>query len=493
MAALFDALLRSQSEVTVFVDALCINQRDLREKAEQVRRIGDVYAHADRVVVWLGAGDSVVGQAFRFMREGMVGEGVVGRSSDVVDALMALLKRRWFQRVWVVQEVILGSNIAVACGDDVVDFETLKDAVLSLWECDESVGFFDIRHPAYLGFRCATRLFALCDEFRKNGRICLEALFEAIFYYSATDSRDFVFAIRGIAKSVEFLPDPDYTASIEAVFTHTAENILCKGKSLDLLSMCGLGPIAQASDFLEYCGKPRQVLAEQLPSWVPDFRQLAYNEPMLACEMGDWDASGPLGESPSRNGNGLQVDVVVLDTIARVSDEIDTMEFDPLRSSLLDVLDTANSGLDRLSSRHISDTVWRTLVMDRDLDDEPALPELGLAFEDLLQGLDEGREWEDIEQNEFYRIIRVRTDSWCTFTSRKGYFGVTWPLIREGDLLCLLPGCRFPLVIRPVDTEAPSSSKALRRGALIGWCYVHGIMHGEAIRKRQEVERMVLV
>lgn len=46
--------LRSQTAVTLWVDALCINQDDPVKRALQVMRMGIIYAKAMGVVVWLG-------------------------------------------------------------------------------------------------------------------------------------------------------------------------------------------------------------------------------------------------------------------------------------------------------------------------------------------------------------------------------------------------------------------------------------------------------
>ncbi|KAK6442070.1 hypothetical protein LTR95_001689 [Oleoguttula sp. CCFEE 5521] len=45
--------LKDQSRV-LWVDAVCINQTDLAEKADQVSRMDDIYTHAERVLIWLG-------------------------------------------------------------------------------------------------------------------------------------------------------------------------------------------------------------------------------------------------------------------------------------------------------------------------------------------------------------------------------------------------------------------------------------------------------
>jgi hypothetical protein len=39
---------------TLWLDAICINQRDEKDKSHQVAMMADIYAKADRVIVWLG-------------------------------------------------------------------------------------------------------------------------------------------------------------------------------------------------------------------------------------------------------------------------------------------------------------------------------------------------------------------------------------------------------------------------------------------------------
>jgi hypothetical protein len=38
----------------LWIDAMCINQRDIVERSQQVKRMAMIYSKAERVVVWLG-------------------------------------------------------------------------------------------------------------------------------------------------------------------------------------------------------------------------------------------------------------------------------------------------------------------------------------------------------------------------------------------------------------------------------------------------------
>ena len=50
--------------VTLWADALCINQADDDEKSEQVRARGQIYKRADNVWAWLGEQDDFSDLAF---------------------------------------------------------------------------------------------------------------------------------------------------------------------------------------------------------------------------------------------------------------------------------------------------------------------------------------------------------------------------------------------------------------------------------------------
>lgn len=52
--AFLSARLCSNYEDWIFVDAICINQDDLEERAQQVRIMGKIYETASLVTIWLG-------------------------------------------------------------------------------------------------------------------------------------------------------------------------------------------------------------------------------------------------------------------------------------------------------------------------------------------------------------------------------------------------------------------------------------------------------
>ena len=57
------------------------------------------------------------------------------------------------------------------------------------------------------------------------------------------------------------------------------------------------------------------------------------------------------------------------------------------------------------------------------------------------------------------------------FVTEKGYFEVGPAYMKENDLVCVLYGGGVPFLLRPKNNFYH----------LVGECYVHGIMDGEAI------------
>ncbi|KAL1600679.1 hypothetical protein SLS60_007067 [Paraconiothyrium brasiliense] len=63
----FWTLRQEEAVLTIWVDAVCINQEDLGEKANQVARMDEIYKTADSVMAWLGPASETSSAALDFM------------------------------------------------------------------------------------------------------------------------------------------------------------------------------------------------------------------------------------------------------------------------------------------------------------------------------------------------------------------------------------------------------------------------------------------
>lgn len=164
----------------LWIDAICINQADLSERAEQVQMMGYVYRLATGVIAWLGyeydrMGDASddgeerrdvaleddAGTAVAFARElasrlrawigagGRPWGGELSRhafdSMEVYEllalkpvpmrtwrALAALLDRAWFKRAWIVQEAALAKDMVLVLGFEVISWDDLIHVAIFL-------------------------------------------------------------------------------------------------------------------------------------------------------------------------------------------------------------------------------------------------------------------------------------------------------------------------------------------------------------------------
>jgi len=86
-------------ERILWADAICIDQKDLEEQSQQVQLMASIYSNAHRVIVWLGNETEDSNRAFKDIQ--LVANGERSRQEINQQAILSLLQRAWFQRIWV--------------------------------------------------------------------------------------------------------------------------------------------------------------------------------------------------------------------------------------------------------------------------------------------------------------------------------------------------------------------------------------------------------
>jgi hypothetical protein len=128
--------LRRRLILSLWIDAICIDQNDPEEKLVQIQLMGNVYLDAATVIVWLGpAGpgsketielvndltdfDDTESLDSNRVREAV--EGVIDNHGE--HSPLSLFRRTWFHRVWTFQEMAIPHlrEIVGMCGPDTVD------------------------------------------------------------------------------------------------------------------------------------------------------------------------------------------------------------------------------------------------------------------------------------------------------------------------------------------------------------------------------------
>jgi hypothetical protein len=82
----------------MWIDAICIDQNDNKEKEHQLPLMAEIYAKAYRVVAWLGDAEGGIDRALELLR--LAGENPA-KLHNAERSIKRFLQRPWFQRIWV--------------------------------------------------------------------------------------------------------------------------------------------------------------------------------------------------------------------------------------------------------------------------------------------------------------------------------------------------------------------------------------------------------
>lgn len=239
-----DSVLRRVHKYTdrVWIDAVCIDQDNIRERGHQVDLMPRIYKSAVRTFAYVGEASEGSDLVLRNLAKG------IWTAPHLLDPFFA---RPYFSRVWVVQEVALSKSIAVVCGDTAVEWTGLMQGeylrqiyTSSYYETFPTL--FRLGRQHYLGV-------ATLQDALSLGRSC-----------NASDPRDKVFGLLGIVSEESRLP-ANYSLSTAEVYTQIVMHLLKDQQwGLDVI----LGNLCHRSH-------ESRVQIKDLPSWVPDWNQCA--------------------------------------------------------------------------------------------------------------------------------------------------------------------------------------------------------------------------
>lgn len=306
-----------KKEVALWVDRVCINQTDTKEKADQVSKMGTIYSTAANVVIWLGTAD-VRGNSDRAMdfigsmlnqdvEQNLKDENAQHKHAMEWSDLLLLMRRRWFSRRWIIQELALAKNAEVRCGSKRVHWRDFSDAV-SIFELhfdtilktikrrpDLEETLEGIKDMKPFGARILVEVLSNTFQRHANGTIYsprqgLESLISSLSTFETSDPRDTVYTLLNLAKETFDLPSedigrkekrqkknianpppvPDYTKDLLFVYTNFMKWCVKESGSLDILCRHWALPEVQK--------KPDNFYPElvELPSWITTVRNSAY-------------------------------------------------------------------------------------------------------------------------------------------------------------------------------------------------------------------------
>ncbi|KAK8002079.1 hypothetical protein PG991_014301 [Apiospora marii] len=419
----------------MWIDAIFINQDDDLEKGPHVEMMARIYQRATRVVAWLGPNADGMEIAMKLM--GSLGSQVVYNytrgelevvsdsvardltdlskslflKNDEIRPLAALLRRPWFTRLWIRQEIFLGNEDSIVCfGDFQVSWPEFRNALRLLAQKEiHAVPAMDRSSP-------------------KWKELYLSELYQALISVSGFSVQDR--SVRPEYMRRKTLHDglgikPDYTQTFEVIYTNIVKGCIERWRALDIIGQCEL------SD-----GPP----ANSLPSWVPDWSRKSTNQVYNTEALASSHIS-PLYTVIQGHSKLLRVTGVITTSIQKTGPAITPMQTYTLGEAVW-MLHTAISTLNTGAKKNYS--------QDADI--------VNMYAQTMLCG-DEPKEIPPIQKPSIF------------------HSGSRWRTAEPGDLVSILVGCRFPMMLRPLVGNGQDGDSH----TVVGQCFTADTCDGEAM------------
>lgn len=249
----------------LWVDAICIDQSNLQERNSQVAHMGQIYSACSRVIIYLGP-DIAVPLHGRYPRRARLHELESGNTVPAFPSLPEdeeepapshrldhLLKRRYFSRIWIIQELLLSQRIVMRVGD--VDFwadpamATHFSADVPEWNW-ERTGAAWVKHIAQ-GLRI-----------KDLGEILLLTARS-----QATDPRDRIFGLLGVLPGLSALKNSEGNDGLAVGGLQADYSLSTQHVFVGLFAYCLLN--MRQPIILHHASCLR---VPNYPSWAPDWR-----------------------------------------------------------------------------------------------------------------------------------------------------------------------------------------------------------------------------
>lgn len=507
-----------------WLDALSIDQMNVEEKGVQVRIMGDIYASATEVMVYLGwaSNDSDMAMLFipvlceTFQRLEDLGKPIstsINREPVNAPALMwpsehwfalqNLLQRAWFQRAWIVQEVVMGAKVSLYCGYGAqpVEWSLLVKVVETILVNSLTwlLGFGLDEVPSALaqGLTGIGRIDVLRGARQHGVSMLLEDILFNFISFRSTDPKDKIYALLALTKDgTDAELGFDYTVSTKTLYIRSSHYLLRHSKSLQILHAAGIG-------------YPRSV--DGLPSWVPDFSLTRGAGNICNYFLSNhYKASGDFHVSVWQDSSldRIAFKGILVDRIKALSSMPQAWKpgpnqgghhFSAWLNSIADMISTLPPSATGTPNHEI---FWRTVIANKTHESKPVPPEYAQYYESWvavmnrragkIREMTSKSDLEHVSQTTqessiFASALLVNLTGRQAFVTDNGYAGLTFPETMEGDAIYIFLGANTPFILRKnLSREGEQVTYQL-----VGESYVYGFMDGEGL-EMGKMEEIVL-
>ena len=500
-------LRRGDKDVYTWIDAICINQHDRAERSQQILLMSSIYSQASEVIIWLGDNSEPYVKAIEVvpifnaicdaadMNRGPTG--VSGRqylaeevetllTDAICTSLVALFEHDWFHRVWTYQELFSARSAQIFCGSLTFDCEELT--AFAVYICY-------LHYLSKLNSQRAAKGLNQLVGMKKYRKSIGKSLFELMKMTQArqaSDPRDKIYGLLSLVQDQNPLPyPPTYDVDARSLYRDFAAHEIVQSQSLKLLEMCEMN-------------EPSPL--DPLPSWVPTWSATGLLFDSLTSGREPFCAAGPLVERARLEveGDTLLVPGLVIDVIETVGTPIEFFTEDRERSyddfewNLMGVIyDESRTMINKSTAYGSSKSISReearshTLVGGRYTDYRRADHHTNQIVQ-THEWYQQNRATVSVEPTdprcdhilEAQKRIKPTADDRRLCLSSQGRIGWVPKKGKEGDVIAVAIGSETPIVLR---------RRGEREYEVVGACYVHGIMDGEALdNERLKTEMDVL-
>lgn len=476
--------------LTLWIDALCINQCDDAEKGVQVSMMGEVFSRAQKVIIWVGEATA----SSDAMMTALNGIDFDDISEAVYEHWKATFKefekRPWFTRAWVLQEIVLArEGSSLVCGLQSTSWASFAAVWWDLNKYFARQLGFDGSKSEVTATSVVAKFHRLRKEYVKHS-FDFEYLIRFTNDLEASNPRDHVYALRALLheEQRQFL-QVDYTKPTWRVFAEAMQLVLHR-----------TGGAVRFPVWLNFHGGMTPI--EGLPTWVHDLTGPRRSNGSTATRSANhaWPAesmSGSDGGKRYLGHAGISHDMRMLSLRCLVVDTVtDTLAFgntaevylhqmadsEAFLSAALGKVTDANAAMPDLKQYASREPIWRIISSNEGVHGGPGpAPDSFKILFWMLSHLDDVKSLRPrLNRIREFQLYTAALDKWIRgrtlLTTAHGLYGMGPPGVKAGDVLCIAFGARYVLILRPSAFHDGTHYR------LVGAAYSAGIMDGEIIR-----------